>query len=71
MPDATVYYCWVCDAHRRVLAGPDGTAQCPRCEHELTSDSRLPLRVVGATKSEPVVNIVWPAPIRPRLAQSA
>ena len=82
MFDANVYYCWSCDAHRRVDARNDGTALCPRCHHELTPDARLPIRGVSFSKEggmskeramsqESTVKIVWPAPVRPRLAASA
>jgi len=37
----------------------------------LTPDARLPIRGAAAAKSEGVVKIVWPAPVRPRLAASA
>jgi len=69
--NATVYYCWVCDAHRRAEPASDGRAYCPCCEHELTADARLesitptvPLRFAAGS-------VVWPAPMRPRLAASA
>lgn len=71
MFDANVYYCWACDAHRRAADTADGKVRCPRCQRELTDDSRLPIRAVPSTTAEGAVRIVWPAPIRPRLAASA
>jgi hypothetical protein len=72
MFDATVYYCWACDAHRRIAAGADGKVHCPGCQRELTADSRLPIRGAAlATSNDAALKIVWPAPIRPRLAASA
>ncbi len=71
MFDATVYYCWACDAHRRIAASIDGKVHCPRCERELTADSRLPIRGASVQSSEAALKIIWPAPIRPRLAASA
>jgi uncharacterized paraquat-inducible protein A len=71
MLDVNVYYCWACDAHRRVDIRNDGTAQCPRCGHELTPDAKLPFRGISSSKAEGAVKIVWPAPVRPRLAASA
>jgi hypothetical protein len=71
MFDATVYYCWACDAHRRTAASADGKVHCPRCQRELTADSQLPVRGATSATNEAALKIVWPAPIRPRLAASA
>jgi len=68
---ASVYYCWSCDAHRRIDAAHDSKVRCPDCQRELTADSRLPIRGVPAPASNPAARIVWPAPVRPRLAASA
>ena len=40
-----VYYCWSCDAHRRLEPAPDGTGHCPRCDETLAMDCRLRARV--------------------------
>ena len=71
MLDATVYYCWACDAHRRAAATHDGKARCPECERELTADARLPIRAVASPTADGALTSVWPAPVRPRLAASA
>jgi hypothetical protein len=70
MFDATVYYCWACDAHRRIAASPAGKIHCPRCQRELTADSQLPIRGGTAPSSDAALKIIWPAPIRPRIAAS-
>ena len=41
MFDGTVYYCWSCDAHRRVKPRGDQSAVCPRCKAELSPSDRL------------------------------
>jgi hypothetical protein len=41
MLDGSVYYCWSCDAHRKVAAEADRRLACPRCGKPLTEDSRL------------------------------
>jgi len=71
MLDASVYYCWSCDAHRRAAASTDGKVRCPGCQRELTADSRLPLHGPSSVPLPSVVKIAWPAPVRPRLAASA
>jgi hypothetical protein len=71
MFDASVYYCWSCDAHRKAPLDVDGKVHCPRCERELTADSRLPIRISAVQNAEGGRKIVWPAPMRPRLAASA
>lgn len=71
MIEVSVYYCWSCDAHRRAEADQDGKAHCPRCDRELTVDSRLPIRAIPSPTAEGALKIVWPAPVRPRLAASA
>jgi hypothetical protein len=71
MFDASVYYCWSCDAHRKVAVAADGKVRCPRCLRELTADSRLPIRATASPTAEAGLKIVWPAPVRPRLAASA
>jgi hypothetical protein len=37
----TVYYCWSCDAHRRLKPSADGTGNCPRCRQTLAADCLL------------------------------
>jgi hypothetical protein len=37
----TVYYCWSCDAHRRLVPAADGSGNCPSCQNTLTLDCRL------------------------------
>lgn len=71
MIEVSVYYCWGCDAHRRAEADSEGKARCPRCDRELTADSRLPIRAVPSPTAEGALKIVWPAPVRPRYAASA
>jgi hypothetical protein len=71
MFDASVYYCWSCDAHRKTAAAADGKVHCPRCQRELTADARLPIRVAATPTAEGNLKIIWPAPVRPRLAASA
>jgi hypothetical protein len=68
MFDASVYYCWSCDAHRRATPATDGKVRCPRCQRELPADSRLPIR--GAS-GDAGPKVAWPAPVRPRLATTA
>jgi hypothetical protein len=41
MFDGNVYYCWFCDAHRRGTPGVAGTKVCPRCQKDLSENSRL------------------------------
>ncbi|HEY2412538.1 MAG TPA: hypothetical protein VGI40_09865 [Pirellulaceae bacterium] len=71
MIEVSVYYCWACDAHRRAAVDNNGKVHCPHCDHELTSDSRLPMRAIPSPTAEGSLKIVWPAPVRPRLAASA
>jgi hypothetical protein len=68
MLDVNVYYCWSCDAHRRIAPLGGREAVCPRCGQMLPEDSRLPIRLV-TTSTQP--QMISPAPIRPRLAASA
>jgi uncharacterized paraquat-inducible protein A len=68
MFNVNVYYCWSCDAHRRVAETAGQSAACPRCGQHLPEDARLPIRVIH-TATQPTM--ISPAPIRPRLAASA
>lgn len=71
MFDASVHYCWSCDAHRKAVFGNDGKVRCPGCQRELTADSRLPIHGQSFAAAEAAAKIAWPAPVRPRLAASA
>jgi predicted amidophosphoribosyltransferase len=71
MFDANVYYCWGCDAHRRVIPRADGQALCPDCGRELPPDSQLRLCTIPGESIGAGPVKVWAAPIRPRLAASA
>ena len=71
MIEVSVYYCWACDAHRRAVTATDGKVRCPGCERELTAEARVPVRGVPSPTAEGAIRIVWPAPVRPRLAASA
>jgi uncharacterized paraquat-inducible protein A len=53
MIDATVYYCWSCDAHRKAVLSTGGQAVCPRCGQPLTEDSRLERRSAAALQPAP------------------
>ena len=71
MFDANIYYCWACDAHRKVQAPADGEVTCPKCDRELSPDSRLRVCTLPGESVAAVPVKVWAAPIRPRLAASA
>ena len=63
MFDATVYYCWSCDAHRRVPETQGNAAHCPRCGQHLPEDARLPVRIIHSTAQPTMVS---PAPASSR-----
>lgn len=52
MFDGNVYYCWFCDAHRRGIPGAAGTQICPRCDKDLSENSRLARLSVAAAPGE-------------------
>jgi hypothetical protein len=72
MSQVIVYYCWSCDAHRRVAPDARGSAACPRCGQSFGDDAPLaspPVAAVGAgggVKSTRLDGL----PVRPRLAAS-
>lgn len=68
MFDVTVYYCWSCDAHRRVAETPGRKPACPRCGKHLPADAKLPVRIIHTTTQPTMIS---PSPVRPRLAASA
>jgi DNA-directed RNA polymerase subunit RPC12/RpoP len=71
MIDATVYYCWACDAHCKAVTQTDGRPACPHCSRKLTADSRLPAIAAAPPANAFHPGTVWPSPVRPRLAASA
>ncbi len=44
MNDGKLYYCWSCDAHRRIVPPTAGETKCPRCGESLSREVELSLR---------------------------
>ena len=57
---ASVYYCWSCDAHRRIDAAHDSKVRCPDCQRAVAKDASR--RIVDLLVSSGVRMQVWRLP---------